>query len=139
MTTTATVVVRRAGTPDAGALLSLTTRFVARSPYWGYVAPDDEMVRAMILQGLGGAAGTAHRGAVFVLEEGGGENLQIVGVIVGLMVSLPWSKVPVAEEVGGWIDERHADRIGDMRDKLRLWARSARAPVICIADGMEKL
>jgi hypothetical protein len=135
VTTTATAVVRRASTLDAGALLALATRFVARSPFWGLVAPNEERVRTTILQGLGGAAGTAHLGAVFVLEEGG----QIVGAIVGAMATPPWSLVPVAEEVGGWVDEKHMDRVEDLRDRLRAWARSARSPAIRFGNDVERL
>jgi hypothetical protein len=124
--TTSTAVVRRASTQDASALLDLAPNFIANSPYWGMVQPDAEMVRMAILNSLGGAAGTAHRGVVFVLDDGG----QIVGAMVGAVESLKWSRGLVAEEVGGWVDEKHANRVDDLRDALRKWADSNRAPSI---------
>lgn len=124
MTTSTALAVRRAGLPDAAAILPLAKRFVERSPFAQYVTYDEEQARQALLQCLG-------RGAVYVLET---EDGRVVGAIMGHLTPWWFSRELVAAELGWWVNEDSRGHGDVLRQRFEAWAREQRAPVVSMSD-----
>lgn len=127
-------IVRRAGIPDASAVLVFAKRFVDRSPFARFVDYSEDAARTMLLQCL-------DRGAVFVLEIPGVHREhepmpppKIVGALMGTLTPLWFSKEMIACELGWWVDEDHRGSGNTLRLRFEAWARQVRAPVVCMSD-----
>jgi GNAT superfamily N-acetyltransferase len=85
--------VRRATQQDAGAILELSRRFLAGSPYGHLLAFNPDALESLI-------AFTLERGAVFLAEVDGAP----VGFLAGMVVHNPISGELMAEEFAWWVN-----------------------------------